>query len=243
MRDLVIGMQALHHIAVPERDRFVQQRQHRGGHGGLGCGGGEHFPVAGAAVGENLPHDMPRNAAHVSLRIHQQLVEEAQQLLLAAARHIGVVFVKQPQIGADALGILLPARLLQQQVEGGVRADGIHQPDIVVKGQLAQGVQGVRLRKQRRIPFRRALHGAVIPHAAASQEGFKIMEFGINHLITPPLLRRHVCEFGEDDFIGVRQRADAHPLLSPFPAASHAEIGIDKQEGFNGQIFKFQIPG
>ena len=85
VRDLMIRVQALHHIAVPERDGFVQQRQHRRRHGRLRRGGGQHFAVARTAVGQNLAHDMPRDAAHIALRVHQKLIQKAQQLLLVAA--------------------------------------------------------------------------------------------------------------------------------------------------------------
>lgn len=242
MGKFMIRVQTLQHIAVPKRNRLVQKRQHRGRHCGFRRGGRQHFPVLRAAVGQKLPHDMPGDPANIALRVRQKLIEEGQKLLLAAAGHIGAVLLKQAQIGANALTRLLAARLLQKEVKGGFRADGVHQADIILKGQIAQRTGRFLLRQQRRILPDRRRHTAVVAYTAVQQVAFKITQLAVYHLIPTTLFRRDIGKLGQDNGVGIGQRANLHLLLSVFQSAAHAKICVNQKQRLYGQVFELQIP-
>ena len=245
LRDAAVGEETLPDILAPERDGFVQQRQNRRRHGTLRRVRGQLLAVFRAAVGQHLAHDAGAAAANVALRRHQQLIEVAQQLLLVAACHIGVVFVEQAQIGADALVVLLAARLLEQQVKGRVGADGVHQADVVVKGQVAQCAERLGLGHERDVARRahlRRVAAKVGRHAPVEQKTLEIAQLAVDQLVALLFRGRDVAELAHNHAVSLAQRVDAHGLAAVFARAAHAEVGVDQQQRLDRQIFKFQIP-
>ena len=79
----------------------------------------------------------------IILPVHQKLIEEIQGHALAVPGHVAVVLFKQPQVGADALEIFLAFGLLQQLLKGGVCAEGVHEPQAVVKGEVPETGDGL----------------------------------------------------------------------------------------------------
>ena len=102
-RDLPLRIQALVNIVLPQLHRLRQQGHHCRGHGVGFCRLRPLLAVFRAAVGKNLPHDASGSAAHVAVRVHQQLIEQQQSLLLVGAGHVGAEFFQKEQIGSDAL--------------------------------------------------------------------------------------------------------------------------------------------
>ena len=191
--DFVVGVQALRHGLLPQAERFLQHGEHRGRGCVLRRGGGQLLAVFRPAVGQNAAHELPGQTANVALGIQQQLIEEGEQLALVSAGHIGVVFLKQLEVGADAQRVLLAAGLLEQLVKRCVRADGVHQADGVVERQRAQGVQRLLLREQGGVARFALRRGAGLRgRAAAVQIGLKIAQLRIDRAVTALLFRRNV---------------------------------------------------
>ena len=191
--DFVVGVQALRHGLLPQAERFLQHGEHRGRGCVLRRGGGQLLAVFRPAVGQHAAHELPGQTANVALGIQQQLVEEGEQLALVSAGHIGVVFLKQLEVGADAQRVLLAAGLLEQLIERCVRADGMHQADGVVERQRAQGVQRLLLREQGGVARFALRRGAGLRgRAAAVQIGLKIAQLRIDRAVTALLFRRNV---------------------------------------------------
>ena len=138
LRNLVVGMQAQLDILVPERDALAQHRVQRRRDGKRTRAARKLFSIARAGVCEDCPHDLPRVAAHVAVVMHQQLIQKAQCEQLVRAGHIGAVFFKQEQIGADAAEIFFVPRLLQQRLKRVAHRDGVHQVDVVAKRMVAK---------------------------------------------------------------------------------------------------------
>ena len=80
--DLIVRVQAEPDIFCPELPRFRQQGHDRRGH--LPVLGRQRplLAVARAGVRQDLAHDPARDAAHVAVRVHEQLVEEHERLAL-----------------------------------------------------------------------------------------------------------------------------------------------------------------
>ena len=198
--------------------------------------------MAGASA-----HETGRPTAHVSLPVHQELIQEVEGHALAVPGHVAVVLLEEPQVGADALEIFLAFCLLQQLLEGGVCAEGVHEPQAVVEGKVPQagdgllpGTQGGSFWGHRQ----RLLHRHVSRDAPGGQEALKVPEFGVDCGIPAVLFRGHVGQLGQNDGIGVCQGIDLGVLLPGFiPQSPDPEIGVDQQKGLNGQVLKLQVPG
>ena len=244
--DLVIGVQAHVHVPLPELHCLLQKRGGRGHHGGDGRGRGQFLAVLRAAVREDLPHDHRAAAAHVALMMRQELVQQRERPALVLAGHVGVVFLEHAQIGADAVQILLAARLLEHLPEGHVLRDHVHQADVVLEHPVGQRAEQLVLAEQRGVLRLRGQHLCAVRGGAdpvADQHLLEVRQLGIDRLIAARLLRRHVGELGEDHVVGFRQRVDLHCFGAVLPRAADAEIRVDEQQRFQRQVFKFQIPG
>ena len=112
LRNLVVGMQTQLDIIVPQRDALAQHGVQRGRDGERASAARKLLAVARAGVCEDCAHNAPRVAAHVAVVMHQQLIQKAQREQLMRAGHVGAVFFKQEQIGADAAEVFLVPRLL-----------------------------------------------------------------------------------------------------------------------------------
>ena len=207
---------------------------------------GQLLAVAGAGVGENLPHELSGTAADVALMVHEELIEELERLLLAGGGHIGAVLVQEPQVRADGGRGALPPRLFEKQVEGLLGGDGVHQAHVALEGHPLERLPRLPGGEQRRIPVGHGLQGGigeVGAHAVGLEKSLEVPELTVHRLIPPLLLGRHVGQLGEDHIPALRKGVDAHDLFAVDPRPPDAEVGIDEQEGFHGQILKFQIPG
>ena len=150
--DPPVGVQALEKVALPDLGGFVQKRHHPRRQGRLGGVVGQLLAVAGAGVGENLPHELSGTAADVALMVHEELIEELQRLLLAGGGHIGAVLVQEPEIRADGGRGALPPRLFEKQVEGLLGGNGVHQAHVALEGHPLERLPRLPGGEQRRIP-------------------------------------------------------------------------------------------
>ena len=177
--------------------------------------------------------------------VHQQLVEEGQNAALVGPGHIGVVFGKQMQIGTNAVEVSLAAGGLQKLFKGGVHRDGVHQRHVVGEGQVAQGVYRLGAGQQGGVLlFGNGGEGGLVGVDAPDvQKTLKVPQLGINNLIAAALLVGDVVQLGQNHVVGIVQRVNAHDLASIFPDAAHPKVGVNQQEGFQGEVFKLQIPG
>ena len=245
--DLIVRVQAEPDIFCPELPRFRQQRHDRRGH--LPVLGRQRplLAVARAGVRQDLAHDPARDAAHVAVRVHEQLVEEHQRLALVGPCHIGAVFLQQPQIHADALEIFFALGLLEQLLERLVGRERVHEADRAVQRQVPQGTQRLRRVHERGV-LRLVRQKLVIfqpgADAAAQEQVFKVGQLVVDVAVAERLFLRHVGQLAEDHLVGLGERMDAHDLFfARLPRAAHAEIRVDEQQRLDGQVFKFQIPG
>ena len=245
--DLPVRMQALLDIAVPDLRRLVQHCHHGRGQRGLGGVGRQLLAVPGAGIGENLTHDLAGPAADIAIGVHQQLIEERQDLLLVGPGHIGAVFVQQPQIGTQGRRRMLAPGLLQQLIEGAICGDGMHQLDVIGKGHPPQSAQSLIGGQQGRIPVglgrqRHDLH--LRRHALRQEIVLKVPQLAVDRPVAALLFLGHIRQLGENDIPALRQGVDLHDLLAVFaPMTPDTKIGIDQQQALHGKIFKFQIPG
>ena len=194
-RNLPLRVQALVNIVFPQLHRLRQQGHHCRRHGVGFSRLGTLLAVFRAAVGKNLPHDASGGAAHVAIRVHQQLIEQQQGLLLVGAGHIGAEFLQKEQIGPDALQILLTLGLLQKLLQGFVRADGAHEGDAAPQGHGAKLPQRLLRRQQGCVRPGDGRQGVDIylrRHAAADKHLLKVLQLGVDRAVAELLLRRHI---------------------------------------------------
>ena len=150
-RDFPVRVETQIDILPPQLHSVVEQRAHRrrillrpGRCGPL-------LSVLGAAVGQNLTHDLSGLAAHIAVGMHKQFVQQYQRLALIGTRHVGIVFLQQQKIRPDALQIFFALGPLQQLLERLVGAHRVHQPDTAVKRHTAKCLQRLFRRHERRI--------------------------------------------------------------------------------------------
>ena len=244
--DLVVRVQADVGIVVPQLHRFVEDGRRGRRHGPLGGGGGDLLAVARPAVGQDLAHDPSAAAAHVPLMVGQQLVEEGQRPPLVGSGHIGAELLEDLQIRPDAVQVLFAAGPIQQLPEAHVPGHIVHEADVVLQRELSQGVQTLPVGEQGGVRprqglgrFRRDL-GA---HAAVDEQPLEVLQLIVDRSISALLLRRHVIELGEDHVVALGEIVDAHDLPPVLPRPPHTKIRIDQDQGFQAQVFEFQIPG
>ena len=240
-----VGIQAGLHIKLPKLHRLVQQRRHRGRHRALVRAVRALLAVFGAAVGQQLAHDLTGSAADVSVRVDQQLIQQRQQLFLVLLGEIGAVFAEKRQIGADAVQILFALGLFQQARERLLDADRPHEADGAGERPAAQRLKRLIRIHQRGVlllGWQQLVRVKLRRNAIGRQKPFKIAELGIDRLIPPLLFRRHVGQLREDHLIRGRQRVDADAFAAVFADAAHAEVRVDQQQRFNRQILEFEIP-
>ena len=244
--NLMVGMQTLFNIVIPKLHRLIQHRRHRRIHHVTAGAHRALLAVFQPAVGQNATHDLSRNAAHVAVCMHQQLIQQAQRLLLIGHRHIVAVLFQQAQICADPLQIFLALSLLQQQFKGLRGADHLHQLHRAVQRHMPQRLQSLVCRQQRIVAVLHCFQLILIQlqrHANAFQQALKITQLIVDRLIALLFLRCDIRQLGENALICFSQRADT----DHFPAVratltADTEIGIDQQQRLNRQVLKLQIP-
>ena len=213
----------------------------------VGGVGGPLFAVARVEPGHHLPGQVGRVAADVALPVAQQLIEEIQQLALLGAAQVGGILPENVQIGPDVLPVLLTAGGLQNVAEAPLVRQRVHHVQIVADAQEHQTLNGVVHAAQHhrgQLLHRGGVAGQVHIHAQAAHIILKIVQAGVHKLIPPQFFRVHIVQLGEDDLERIVQPVNAGhlpPVRSPLLLG--AEVRIDEQQAFHGQVFRLQVPG
>ena len=142
--------------------------------------------------------------------------------------------------------VLLTAGPVQQLPEAHVPGHIVHEADVVLQRELPQGVQTLPVGEQGRVRPRQGLgrlRRDLGAHAAVDEQPLEVLQFIVNRSVPALLLRRHVIELGEDHVVALGEIVDAHDLPSVLPSPPHTKIRIDQDQGFQAQVFEFQIPG
>ena len=199
-----------------------------------GVGRGLLF-VAGAEGSQNPADQGGGLAADISVRHHQQLVEEVQGLFLLPGAPVGEILLKNGHIGPEAGGLLLAAGGLQNVAEQLLPAQPVHQADVVVHGGAPErGHHLVRRHQCRVLPGRRCVAGGGQGgvHAEGDHVLLKVPQLGVDILVAAALGVVHVVQLAENHIEGILEGVQAGALMVLVVVGLlHSEVGVHQDQG------------
>ena len=238
-----------HQLQVRMKQKLQDLFRHRIGLAGIQIGHIRRalFPVAEIKLGENLAHQLGCLGADLALPVHQQLIQEIEDLLLLAVIGVGAEIEENAQIGPQILPVLLASGRLQEIAELPLRTHQMHDVDIVLHAHMNKGPDALLRIPESQLRHRRWPLGLSVQIRIRSHGlhiFLEVPESFIDELIAKKLLFVHIVQLVQDNVEGILQTGDKGDLLIILSAALlNPEVRIDQHQGLHGQVLRLQVPG
>ena len=232
----------------------VGREQGQVGHvlGRQGDAFGQFLGIRIVEIGDDASHEGCRLQADVAFAVGQELVEELQGHELLMLRHVRRIFLEDADIRADILPLPLAAGRFDEVAKIAFIAEDAHEADVVVDGGIFELGNDVIAFEEDFFPMDGLRRVGRFPGEVGRQFGddavffheiFKVRQFSIDFLIALALGVVDIIQLPQDDVEGLGQGIEMDDFLSlGIAAALDAEIGINEQQRFDGQVFQFQVP-